>query len=176
MGPWCDDSIDDCSKRNRWGSHNLTTSRYLAWYKAVSDAVTGVDSQLSVGGPASSVHATDKRNSVFGQSCHIARFHLVSMPVSVTLTPTVCAQDCWGNGVAGARCYGGHPRPTASQLLADPGENWALGLVEWGAKEDVRVDFSSTHSCETPCDDLVQLSATHSAPVLPCLDKSAVPS
>ena len=72
MGPWCDDTIDDCSKRNRWGSHNLTTSRYLAWYKAVSDAVTGVDSQLSVGGPASSVRPTDTRNSPWPAVTYIA--------------------------------------------------------------------------------------------------------
>ena len=141
MAPWCDDTIDDCGKRNRWGSHNLTTSGYLAWYKAVSHAVTGVDSQLSVGGPASSVRTADTRTSPWPAVACVCH----------ALTPAVCAQDCWGNGVAGAHCYGGHPRPTASQLLADPGENWALGLVEWGAKEDVRVDFSSTHSCETPC-------------------------
>jgi len=54
MGPWCDPSREDCGRRNNWGNNNLTTSRYLAWYKAVSDAVVGVDSQLTVGGPASS--------------------------------------------------------------------------------------------------------------------------
>ena len=57
-------------------------SRYLPWYTAVSAAVLSVDSQLSMGGPASS--------------------------------------DCWGNGVPGAECYGGHARPTAEQLLARP--------------------------------------------------------
>ena len=83
MAPWCDDTIDDCGKRNRWGSHNLTTSRYLAWYKAVSDAVTGVDSQLSVGGPASSVRTADGHaTTLLGQpllACYIARFHLAPM-------------------------------------------------------------------------------------------------
>jgi hypothetical protein len=86
-----------------------------AWYKAVSDAVVSVDSQLSVGGPASS--------------------------------------DCWGNGVPGAKCYGGQLRPTIKELL-EPGKlggNWALGLVEFGAATGSRVDFASSHSYSTPC-------------------------
>lgn len=119
MGAWCDERKDDCNKRNLWGNHNLTTpdsapvSFYPAWYKAISDAVVSIDSQLTIGGPASS--------------------------------------DCWASGIDGAKCYGGHPRPTVDELLDTVGMNWALGIVEYGAKADVRVDFSSTHSYSTPC-------------------------
>ena len=54
MGPWCDESVDNCKIRNLWGNHNLTTSLYLPWYHAVSAAIVSVDPKLQVGGPASS--------------------------------------------------------------------------------------------------------------------------
>eukprot|EP01052_Picozoa_sp_SAG31_P066228 SAG31_NODE_25033_length_469_cov_0.978378_1_plen_123_part_01 len=59
----------------------------------------------------------------------------------------ILCSDCWGNNISNAKCYGGHAQPTATELMSTIGQNWALGIVEYGAKHDVRVDFSSTHSC-----------------------------
>ena len=69
------------------------------------------------------------------------------------------SSDCWNNGIAGAKCYGGHLRPTAAQLLSAPSENWALGLVNWGAQpeNDARVDFASSHGYSTPCGNATSL-------------------
>jgi len=78
-----------------------------------------VDSQLVVGGPASS--------------------------------------DCWGNSIAGAKCYGGHARPTVDELLATPGQNWALGIVNWAVANGAPIGFVSTHSYSTPCGNATSL-------------------
>ena len=67
------------------------------------------------------------------------------------------SSDCWGNNLAGSTCYGGHPRPTAEDLLSTVGQNWALGIVEYGAKHGVRVDFSSSHSYSSPCGNATSL-------------------
>jgi beta-xylosidase len=67
------------------------------------------------------------------------------------------SSDCWGNSLDGAKCYGGHLRPTADDLLSTVGQNWALGIVEFGAKHDVRVDFSSSHSYSSPCGNATSL-------------------
>jgi beta-xylosidase len=67
------------------------------------------------------------------------------------------SSDCWGNELNGSTCYGGHMRPTAEDLLSTVGQNWALGLVEYGAKHDVRVDFSSSHSYSSPCGNATSL-------------------
>ena len=42
------------------------------------------------------------------------------------------SSDCWANGLPGAECYGGHLRPTVDELLDTVGQNWALGMVEFG--------------------------------------------
>ena len=123
MGSWCRDGAPgvNCNDRNTWGNHNLTSSEsyYPAWYKAIAEAVLSVDSQLIVGGPASS--------------------------------------DCWNNGISGSKCYGGHARPTVEQLLATPGQNWALGIVNWAVKNDAPIKFASTHSYSTPCGNATSL-------------------
>jgi hypothetical protein len=106
---------------NEFGSHNFSTSLYPAWYRAVSEAVVSVDSHLKVGGPASS--------------------------------------DCWGFGehrgggpVDAGSCHGTNDvAPSVANLLAAPTRNWALAIVEWGKKEGVRVDFSSSHAYSDPC-------------------------
>jgi hypothetical protein len=79
------------------------------------------------------------------------------------------SSDCWGNGRPGATCYGGHPRPTAEDLLSTVGMNWALGLVEYGAKENLRVDFSSSHGYSEPCGNATALCGWRGVLRLFCL-------